>query len=280
MSLDPIQVARTKPPSDTGGVEAASTRRTVELFGVPVDSLTIEETVVSARGLVQTGTPHQHVVLNAAKVVAMDRDPALRAVIAGCDLVNADGTSIVWASRFLGRPLPERVAGIDLFLRLIEAAATDGSPVYLLGATEEVLNAAVGVLVARFPALKVAGHRNGFWDDDQAVVAAIRAARPDYLFLAIPSPRKEFWLSEHLEALGVPFVMGVGGSFDVVAGKVSRAPRLLQRLGLEWTWRVVQEPRRMWKRYLVGNTAFVRMMLRERRGLRGVARTDGPPPGG
>jgi len=250
-------------------------RRTVELFGVPVDGLTMDETVAAARRLVRTGTPHQHVVLNAAKVVAIERDPALRAVIAGCDLVNADGTSIVWASRFLGRPLPERVAGIDLFLRLVEAAAADGTSVYLLGATQEVVDASVEILIDWFPGLRVAGHRNGFWDDDQEVVAAIRSAQPDYLFLAIPSPRKEFWLSEHLEALGVPFVMGVGGSFDVVAGKVSRAPLILQRLGLEWTWRVGQEPRRMWKRYLVGNTAFVRMMLRERRRLRTLAVAGG-----
>jgi N-acetylglucosaminyldiphosphoundecaprenol N-acetyl-beta-D-mannosaminyltransferase len=243
-------------------LEKAPARRTVELFGVPTDVLTMEETILAARGLVRRGTPHQHVVLNAAKVVALDRDPRLRAVIEKCDLVNADGASVVWASRVLGRPLPERVTGVDLFLRLVEAAAADGTSVYFLGATQEVVESVVSVFSKRFPRLKVAGYRNGYWDDDNAVIDEVRAARPDYLFLAIPSPRKEFWVNEHLKALGVPFVMGVGGSFDVVAGKVSRAPVWLQRVGMEWTWRLLQEPRRMWKRYLVGNASFIRLTVR------------------
>lgn len=221
--------------------------------------------------MVRTGIPHQHVVLNAAKLVAIEHDPRLREVVEACDLVNADGTSVVWASRLLGRSLPERVAGIDLFIRIVEAAAMDGTSVYFLGATQDVVERAAAVLCRRYPGLRVAGCRNGYWDDDAEVIEAVRAARPDYLFLAIPSPRKEFWLSEHLDELGVPFVMGVGGSFDVVAGKVTRAPVWLQRLGLEWTWRLGQEPRRMWKRYLVGNTAFVRMTVREMRRQRMLA---------
>lgn len=244
-------------------------RRTVELFGVPTDALTMDETVECARALVRSGTPHQHVVLNAAKVVAMDRDARLRDVVAGCDLVNADGASVVWASRALGRPLPERVAGIDLFLRLVEAAWRDRDSVYFLGASRDVVERTVGVLAERYPGLSVAGWHDGFWDRDDEVIGAVREAHPDYLFLAIPSPRKEFWLNDHLEELGVPFAMGVGGSFDVVAGAVRRAPRWMQRAGLEWTWRLAQEPRRMWRRYLVGNTAFIRLTLRERRRLRG-----------
>jgi N-acetylglucosaminyldiphosphoundecaprenol N-acetyl-beta-D-mannosaminyltransferase len=242
-------------------------RHTVELFGVPTDALTMDETVDAVRDLVRTGTPHQHVVLNAAKVVAMDRDAHLREVVAHCDLINADGASVVWASHALGRPLPERVAGIDLFLRLVEAAHDDGDSVYFLGASQDVVDRTVTVLEERHPGLRVAGSHNGFWSDDREVIEAVRHAHPDYLFLAIPSPRKEFWLNEHLQELGVPFVMGVGGSFDVVAGAVSRAPVWMQRAGLEWAWRLGQEPRRMWKRYLVGNTAFIRLTLRERRRL-------------
>ncbi|HLI57761.1 MAG TPA: WecB/TagA/CpsF family glycosyltransferase, partial [Actinomycetota bacterium] len=176
--------------------------------------------------------------------------------------------SVVWASRALGRPLPERVAGIDLFLRLLEAAQKDGDSVYLLGATPAVVDRVARVIEERFAGLRVAGHRDGFWVDDDEVVGEVRAAAPAYLFLAIPSPRKEFWLGQHLEELGVPFAMGVGGSFDVVAGTVRRAPRWMQRAGLEWSFRLVQEPRRMWKRYLVGNTAFIWLTLRERRKVR------------
>ena len=214
----------------------------VELFGTPVDAMTMAETVASIREMTQLGTPHQHVVLNAAKVVQLDRDPRLREVIRRCDVINADGMSVVWASRVLRRPLPERVAGIDLFERLVEAAYEDGESVFFLGASDEVVRSVVSTFKARYPGLRVAGYRNGYWDDDEAVVREVRLAKPTYLFLAIPSPRKEFWLNQHLDALGVPFVMGVGGSFDVVAGKVARAPRWVQRIGCEWVWRLGQEP--------------------------------------
>jgi N-acetylglucosaminyldiphosphoundecaprenol N-acetyl-beta-D-mannosaminyltransferase len=239
----------------------------VSLFGIHTDALTMDETVEAVRELVRTGTPHQHVVLNASKLVQLDRDPNLRRIVQSCHLVNADGASVVWASRVLQRPLPERVTGIDLFQHLVAAAHRDGSSVYFLGATDEVVATVVDVFAERYPGLRIAGFRSGYWSDDTEVVAAVRAAAPDYLFLAIPSPAKELWLHDHLTGLAVPFVMGVGGSFDVVAGKVSRAPLWLQRLGLEWTWRLGQEPGRMWRRYLVGNTAFVLMTLREKRRL-------------
>ena len=235
---------------------------TVELFGVSVDSVTLPEAVEAVRDLVESGTPHQHVVLNAAKVVAMEDDPALRDVISSCSMILADGVSVVLASRVLGRPLPERVAGIDLFEALLATAEADGKAVYLLGATQKVLDELVVELRRRHPRLMIAGTQDGYWTDDDAVVDAVRDARPDYLFLAIPSPRKEFWLNDHLEALGVPFVMGVGGSFDVLAGKTSRAPRCVQKIGMEWAWRLCQEPRRMFKRYLVGNSRFVALVAR------------------
>ena len=248
-------------------------RRTVQLFGLPVDALTMDETVAAARAMVAEGSPHQHVVINAAKVVAADRDPELAATIRSCDLVNADGTSVVWASRLLRRPVPERVTGIDLFERLVEAADQDGRSVYLLGATEEVVQAVEAELTRRHPGLRIAGVRDGYWDDEQAVVDEVRAAAPDYLFLAIPSPQKEQFLEAHLQEMGVPFDMGVGGSFDVIAGVVGRAPLTIQRLGLEWVWRLGQEPRRMWKRYLVGNTRFVLLTVREL-----CTRHDAEPP--
>ena len=238
--------------------------RRVELFGVDVDALTMDETVQRIMELVAAGTPVQHVVLNASKVVMMSEDPSLRDVIAACPVVNADGQSVVTASRLLRRPLPERVAGIDLFIELVKRSAADGRSVYFLGARDDVLEEMIRRFRTQHPALRIAGSRNGYWDDDAAVVAQVRAASPDLVFLAIPSPRKEFWLAQHMPAMGVPFAMGVGGSFDVVAGKVKRAPRWVQRIGCEWVYRLVQEPRRMWKRYLVGNTKFVWLVLRAR----------------
>jgi N-acetylglucosaminyldiphosphoundecaprenol N-acetyl-beta-D-mannosaminyltransferase len=153
-------------------------------------------------------------------------------------------------------------------VKLVQAAASDGDSVFFLGAEESVVRKVEEVMKHKHPTLRVAGVHNGFWTDDSLLIAEIRAVNPTYLFLAIPSPRKEYWLNQHLETLGVPFVMGVGGSFDVVAGKTSRAPLLLQKTGLEWTWRLIQEPRRMFKRYLKGNTAFIKLVIQERKKLR------------
>lgn len=235
----------------------------VHLFGVDIDALTIEETLDRAFELVEQRRVSQHVVLNAAKVVMMTEDDRLREIIANCDLVNADGTSVVWASRVLGAPLPERVAGIDLFLRIVERAARTGHRVYFLGATDDVLDSMLAVFRKQHPELEIGGWHNGYWHDDESIVADVREAKPSFLFLAIPSPRKEYWLHRHLDEMEVPFVMGVGGAFDVVAGKVKRAPQWVQRIGCEWVYRLIQEPRRMWKRYLHGNTAFALLTIRE-----------------
>jgi N-acetylglucosaminyldiphosphoundecaprenol N-acetyl-beta-D-mannosaminyltransferase len=234
-----------------------------DLFGVDIDALDMGETVDRVMALIDQRVPVQHVALNASKVVMMSNDAKLRAVIRACAVVNADGQSVVIASRLLRRPLPERVAGIDLFAELVKRSAGNGRSVYFLGARDDVLAEMLSRFRTQYPTLRIAGYRNGYWNDDAEVIEQVRAAQPDLLFLAIPSPRKEFWLAEHLPALGVPFAMGVGGSFDVVAGKLKRAPRWVQRIGCEWVYRLVQEPRRMWKRYLVGNTAFMWLTIKE-----------------
>ena len=220
----------------------------VELFGTAVDAVTMDQAVDAARAAVAAGGPHQHVVLNAAKVVAMQDDPELAGIIRGCDFIQADGASVVWFSKLARRPVPERVAGADLFEHLVGAAAADGTSVYFLGAQPHVVERVVEIFTQRWPDLRVAGFHDGFWSDDAEVVAAIRDAGPDYLFLAIPSPRKEYWLATHLDEL-----------------ETTRAPRWMQKIGMEWSWRLIQEPRRMFKRYLVGNTRFLVACLRELR---------------
>jgi len=234
-----------------------------DLFGVEIDALDMSNTVDRIMTLVDRRVQVQHVAINAGKVVMMSKDDKLRAVIRACPVVNADGQSVVIASRLLRRPLPERVAGIDLFAELVKRAAENGRSVYFLGARDEVLDEMLSRFRIQYPTLRIAGFRNGYWNEDAEVIDQVRAAQPDLLFLAIPSPRKEFWLAEHLPALGVPFAMGVGGSFDVLAGKIKRAPKWVQRIGCEWVYRLVQEPRRMWKRYLVGNTAFMWLTVKE-----------------
>lgn len=240
-------------------------RSRVQVFGLPLDVLDMRQTVERIAELVADGEPHQHVVLNAAKVVLCEDDPELRDIVASCDLVNADGQAVVWAARLLGHHVPERVAGIDLMEEVLARAATDGWPVYFLGATEETVAKVVEIERARHRGLVVAGYRNGFWspEEEEAVVAEIAASGAKVLLVAIPTPRKEHFLAKHIQKLGVSFQMGVGGSFDVVAGVVTRAPRWMQKAGLEWTWRLLHEPRRMFRRYLVGNSRFVALTARE-----------------
>jgi N-acetylglucosaminyldiphosphoundecaprenol N-acetyl-beta-D-mannosaminyltransferase len=260
-------VASSRPDTHTADCPVSRPLRArVDLFGVPTDALTMDETVDAVRGFLRCGAPHQHVCLNAAKVVELDHRPELASAIAGCSLVSVDGQAVVWASRFLGSPVPERVAGIDLFERLLAEAAEAGLRVYLLGARQDVVDDVVRIATARFPGLVVAGARNGYWspDEEAAVVDDIAASRADLLFVALPSPRKELFMEGYATELGVPFRMGVGGSFDVMAGRTTRAPRWAQRIGMEWAFRLLQEPRRMARRYLVGNTAFVLLTIRRR----------------
>jgi N-acetylglucosaminyldiphosphoundecaprenol N-acetyl-beta-D-mannosaminyltransferase len=239
----------------------AGRRRPVTVCGLPVHPLTLGESVAAAEALIEDGGPHQHVVLNAAKVVQAHKDPELARIIRSCSLVNADGQSVVWASRILGQPMPERVAGIDFILALWRRAAHKGYRVYLLGAERPVVEETARIAAAQ--GVKIVGCRDGYWDEsqEQEVVSGVRAARPDLLFLAVPSPRKEYFLAHRLKALGCPLVVGVGGSFDVVAGLRSRAPRWMRRAGLEWFHRMVQEPSRMFLRYTTGNLRFVMLVL-------------------
>ncbi len=230
----------------------------VDVMGCQVDNLTMAETLDVIEGFVASGRPHQHVVVNVDKLVKANRDPELREIINRCDLVNADGMPVVWASRLLGRPLKERVAGVDLFEALMKRAAQTGWRVFLLGAREEVVARVRTLYVAKYPGLVISGHRNGYWKPEQEadVVAQIAQAGADLLFVAISSPKKEQFLGRYQAQLRVPFAMGVGGTFDVAAGHVARAPVWMQRIGLEWFFRFLQEPRRMFRRYFIEDMAF------------------------
>lgn len=238
---------------------------TVKVVRVPVHAVDLAEACARVDELVRRRVPSYYVAINAAKVVAYHDVPALRDAIDEAHLVTADGQAVVWAARLLGHRLPERVAGTDLMQALLARAARRDYTVYFLGATDAVVRACVARARALYPALRIAGYRDGYFrpDEESAVVAAIRDAKPDILFLGFGTPAKEYFMHRHHRALGVPFVMGVGGSFDVFAGVVARAPRWMQRAGLEWAFRLGQEPRRMWRRYLVGNTRFVWLVARE-----------------
>ncbi len=237
------------------------------LFGIQIDRLTMDETVDRVGELIDGGVPTQHCAVNAGKIVLMEDDEELRRIIGSCALVSADGQAVVWASHILGDPLPERVAGIDLFMRLLSLAERQGYSVYFLGARPEVVAEVVRRARLRHPSLRVAGWHDGYFTeaDQPELLAEIAGVHPDILLVGMPSPRKEYWLAANLERTRATFAMGVGGSFDILAGVTTRAPYLLQRLGLEWAWRFAAEPRRLWRRYFVGNLRFLSITARQRR---------------
>ncbi len=209
--------------------------------------------------------PRTVVTANAAILCMMRRDDELRAACRAGDLILADGMSVVWAMKAAGMPLPERVAGCDLMDRLLARGAEKGLRVYFLGAKPEVVAELARRCASLYPGIVVAGWRDGYFkeSDHAAIVEEIRAARPHMLFVGMPSPFKEVWCERHRARLDVPVIMGVGGSFDVHAGYVKRAPAAFQSLGMEWSWRLLMEPRKMWKRYLTTNSEFVWVAGRE-----------------
>ncbi|KFC63132.1 WecB/TagA/CpsF family glycosyltransferase [Massilia sp. LC238] len=238
----------------------------ITLMGCQVDNLTMEETLGKVEGFIQSGLPHQHVVVNVDKLVKASRDPELRQIINDCALVNVDGMPVVWASRLLGKPLKERVAGVDLFEALMRRAGEKGWRVFLLGAREEVVSKVAETYTRKYPALKLAGYRNGYWkgeEEERAVAEQIRLSNADLLFVAISSPKKEQFLGKYQAHMRIPFAMGVGGTFDVAIGKVKRAPLWMQKSGLEWFYRFLQEPRRMFRRYFIEDMAFIGLFCKE-----------------
>ncbi|WP_317447117.1 WecB/TagA/CpsF family glycosyltransferase [Streptomyces collinus] len=235
------------------------------LFGVELDPLTMDETVQRCLEAVRDERQLEIGVVNAAKLVNMRRDPRLAGAVAGCDLVLADGQAVVWAGRLLRAPLPERVAGIDLFLRLLAEAESQGMSVYFLGARQEVLEEMLRRVADRFPGLEVAGSRHGYFDDSEqeGIADAIARSGAHMLFLGMTSPKKEIFTAAYGARTGARVVHGVGGSFDILAGITKRAPASWQRWGVEWLYRALQEPRRLGRRYLTTNAAFLLMTARE-----------------
>ncbi len=204
----------------------------------------------------------QHSDINVAKVVQMASDPVLRSDVADSDLICVDGMGVKWACRLLGLPTAPRVTGVDLMMQTFTLCEREGFRPYLLGARQDVLDKMIAVLAQTHPRLRIAGSRNGYFTRQQEpeIVARIAETGADCLFVGITSPIKERFLRQHRDALNVPFQVGVGGAFDVASGKVRRAPAFVQRIGMEWLFRVAQEPRRLFWRYLTTNARFARMV--------------------
>lgn len=230
-----------------------------------MDVASMDDTVSTIQRAITAGRFTQHVVVNVAKLVNMRDDVQLRESVQSCDIINIDGMGVVLGARFLGHPVPERVAGVDLFHQLLKMSESNQFSVFLLGAKDDVVSKTATTLHMLYPELRIAGYHHGyFWDDEATLVEKVRASGAQLLFVAITSPKKENFINRWRDQLGVDFVMGVGGTFDVVAGKVKRAPKWMQNYGLEWLYRIIQEPSRMWKRYLITNCKFAVLLLNEK----------------
>jgi N-acetylglucosaminyldiphosphoundecaprenol N-acetyl-beta-D-mannosaminyltransferase len=224
-------------------------RNSIELLGVRIDDVDMAASLEAIDGFIRSRTPHIVVTADASCVVLARKDAELREIVNSADLVTPDSIGILLAARLNGKPLTERVSGCDMVVHLCERASRLGYRVFLLGAAPGVADAAAEKLRERFPGLDIVGIQHGYFkpEETEAVVSMIRAAEPDLLFVAFGIPLQEKWIRRHMEALGAPVCMGVGGSFDVLSGKVKRAPKWMQRYGLEWVYRLASNPRKIGK---------------------------------
>ena len=239
----------------------------IHILNTRIDNLSMQETLDIIDRNIQEKKQIHHIVVNAGKIVAMHQDEQLRKDVNSADIINADGQAVVWASKFLGKPLKERVAGIDLMQNLVKLAYQKKYKIFFLGAREVIVNKVVKIYQQQYTPEIIAGYRNGYFtkEDEFAIASQIAGSGANMLFVAISSPKKENFLNTYKNELkNVQFIMGVGGSFDVVAGKIKRAPKWMQNSGLEWLYRLLQEPKRMWKRYLIGNSKFIGLVLKEK----------------
>lgn len=239
----------------------------VRILNCPIDKVTMQETLDFIDLSIANSDNLQHVVVNASKLVNMQTNKTLYHSVINSDIINADGQAVVWASRFLGQSLPERVTGIDLMQKLVGLAYNKGYKIFFFGAKEEILKRVVAKYAEAYSPEIIAGYRNGYFkkEEEREIAKQIADSGAQLLFVAISSPIKEIFLSQNRDILkSVNFTMGVGGSFDVVAGITKRAPIWMQNMGLEWFYRFIQEPRRLWKRYLLGNSKFIWLVIKEK----------------
>lgn len=243
---------------------SAEPRNRVDLFGTRIDALTMDQTLDRLDDAIRAKRHTLVGVVNAAKMVSMQNNPDLRKSVQSADMILADGMAVVWASRLLGRPLPERVTGIDLMLRLFQRSRERGYGIYCLGATQEILDRFVERMRADHPGVRIVGAHHGYFQpaDEPRLVEEIAASKADILFAAMSSPKKENFMEKWQSQMNVTVLHGVGGAFDVLAGLVRRAPESWQKLGLEWLYRLLQEPGRLWQRYLVTNSVFTWMVVK------------------
>ena len=238
----------------------------ITILNTQIDVLNMTDTINLVEKYVINKEPLHLIGVNADKINELNRNERLKQIVNSCGVINADGASTVIASKFLGTPLPERVARIDLMLKLIELSFQKKYSIYLLGAKQEIVEQTEKILKGIYPGLIISGIHNGYFskEDWDEIASEIKEKNPDFVFVGITSPLKEY-LVEYFQEFGNNCVfMGVGGSFDVISGKIPRAPLWMQKMNLEWFFRVIQEPRRLFKRYFIGNVIFIKDIILEK----------------
>ncbi|MBS1671498.1 MAG: WecB/TagA/CpsF family glycosyltransferase [Bacteroidetes bacterium] len=239
----------------------------IKLFDCPIDALTMKQTLFKVEDAIGNNDHLHHVVVNVAKLVHMQNNETLKQSVVNCDIINADGQGVVWASKVLGKELPERVAGIDLMQNLVQLSHQKKYTIYFFGATEEVIQTVIKKYSNQYSPNIIAGYRNGYFkkEEEKQIAENIAKAKPNILFVGMGSPKKENFLYENKSILSnINFIMGVGGSFDVVAGKVKRAPVWIQKIGMEWFYRMAQEPQRLFMRYFTTNASLIKLVIKEK----------------
>lgn len=270
MNLDHSEISDvTNSDSGSSGIVKSETLPipTVDVFGIPVSQMNMRETVEFLSDAIHKRKSLQVITANPIMFMEALQNPDYYAVMKQADLNVPDGTGLVWAAQYLAEGVKERVAGFDLMHELLKTGENYGWGVYLLGASADVIDVTAKRLQEMYPGVRIVGWRNGFFgaDEDEAVVEAIRKASPDLLFVARSVYTQEPWIAQHRDKLKVPVMMGVGGSFDVIAGKTKRAPLIMQKMHLEWFYRLVQEPSRFPR--MLALPRFVIRVLNEKRRL-------------
>ena len=218
----------------------------VTILGVPVDAITMGEAVARIDGFIEKRTPVLVATANAEMLMRATHDGALRRILQGAAMVTPDGAGTVWAAHHLGHAMPERVAGYDMVQELMREAPAKHRRIFFFGSAPGVADKAKAKAEQLYPGIEIVGTRNGFFTaaDEPAIIEEIKAAHPDILLAALGVPKQEKWLAKHLGELSVPVAIGVGGTFDVMAGVMKRAPRWMQRAKLEWLFRGMMQPQR------------------------------------
>lgn len=240
------------------------------ILGIRVHLIDLNTALPLIERFIQSRKSHQIVVVNVAKIVKAQFNNLLKDVINNADLVGADGVPVIWVSKLFKPKIFGRLNGTDLMGALVEMSAQKGYSIYFFGAADDVVKRVVSFYTKKYPTLKIAGYRNGYFsiDDEIEIVKQIRQSNADILLVGFGTPKKEIFIKKYKYEMKVPVIHGVGGSFDVVAGKTKRAPIWMQKYGLEWFFRILQEPRRMLKRYLMTNSLFIIFIILKLLGIK------------